>query len=256
MSFSLIVSDVEGCIIPARRGRWDHKGLAALAEYNEAARSGYFPPLTLCTGRPAQFVDAVGQAIGLFVPAICENGGVLYDPASGKHVPLYAVEDRARLDQIRDYMDSTWVKQGWVRLSRGKEICVSIVPLTDRWADIRQLHSELLERLESDLKVDLSALNITFSASAVDITPASIDKGTGVREILDRLGAAADKTLAIGDGGNDLPMFRLCGLAAAPANALPEVKKAADYISPSVETQGVLDVLHRFIGFQPDRNWR
>lgn len=251
MNYELVISDVEGCVIPADRSPWDHQGLALLEQYNRQARVGRFPALTLCTGRPAQFVDAVGQAIGLFVPAICENGAVLYDPATGRHEPLYPLEERERLYLIREYLENTWVRNGWVRLSRGKEICVSIVPTSARWGDIVEVRDELAENLLSELGIDPASVNLTYSAGAVDITPLGVDKGAGVRVLLDRLDASAESAIAIGDGVNDLPMFRLCGLAAAPSNARPEVVRVVDYVAPAAETQGVLDVLRRFTGFDP-----
>lgn len=249
MKFSLIVSDVEGCVIPADRSRWDLEGLAALAAYNDQARLGNVPPLTVCTGRPAQFVDAIGQAIGVFVPAICENGAVFYDPKTARLEPLFPLEELERFRAIYRHLEETWVRNGWVRLARGKEICVSLIPVSNRWADIREVHQELSEKLLRDLKIDPASVHLTYSAGAVDITPLGVDKGSGVKKLLEHLGVDAGTVIAIGDGGNDLPMFKLCGLSAAPANARPEVMRAADYVAPQSETQGVLDVLSRFTGF-------
>ena len=210
-----------------------------------------YPPLTLCSGRPAQFVDAVGQAIGLFVPAICENGAVLYDPQSGEHERLFAEADRSVLRAVRAYIEEVYAAPGWVKVAQGKEICVSVIPRGERWSDIRELYDELHERLDRRLGSALDRLTITYSAGAVDITPAGIDKASGVRTLLERLGIPAEAVLAIGDGGNDLPMLRRCGLAAAPANARPEVREAVAYVAPQPEAKGVLDILARFTGFRP-----
>ena len=50
-----------------------------------------------------------------------------------------------------------------------------------------------------------------------------------------------------GDGFNDLPMIEYAGLGVAMANAPDDLKKLADYIAPSCDEDGLVDVINRFI---------
>jgi len=61
------------------------------------------------------------------------------------------------------------------------------------------------------------------------------------------LGIKTDEIIAVGDGYNDFPFLMACGLKVAMGNAVPELKAIADYIAPSVDEDGIVDVIERFI---------
>ena len=52
--------------------------------------------------------------------------------------------------------------------------------------------------------------------------------------------------IAFGDGYNDLSMLQLAGMGVAMANAAPEVRAQADYITLSNEEDGVAAALLHF----------
>ena len=54
------------------------------------------------------------------------------------------------------------------------------------------------------------------------------------------------ETMAFGDGGNDLTMLRAAGVGVAMGNALDEVKAHADYITSSVDEDGITNALKHF----------
>ena len=75
-----------------------------------------------------------------------------------------------------------------------------------------------------------------YSASFVtpywlEIQPAGISKGAGLRTVMDLCGIARENTAAIGDGENDLPMFYEAGTRVAMNNAMRVLKKEADIIT-------------------------
>src|SRR5215470_10985321 len=66
------------------------------------------------------------------------------------------------------------------------------------------------------------------------------DKLTVFEEILRQEGLRASEAAFVGDDVIDLPVMRRCGLAIAVANARPEVKKEAHYITPHSGGDGAL----------------
>ena len=60
-----------------------------------------------------------------------------------------------------------------------------------------------------------------------------------------RLGLDISETMAFGDGGNDLSIIRRAGIGVAMGNAGPDVKAAADYVTTSVDDDGILNALVR-----------
>ena len=72
-----------------------------------------------------------------------------------------------------------------------------------------------------------------------EIAPRGVNKGAGIKLLLDRLGLSADNAIGIGDSYNDAEMFEVCGTAIAMGNADPEVKRLADKTTSTVSEDGV-----------------
>ncbi len=79
-----------------------------------------------------------------------------------------------------------------------------------------------------------------------DINACGTDKAQGVAAMAARFGLAADEIMAFGDGGNDIPMLRAAGVGVAMGEAGPEVQAAADYVTASVDDDGIRKALIRF----------
>lgn len=74
---------------------------------------------------------------------------------------------------------------------------------------------------------------------AVDVIPARVGKGVGVRALLDYYGIQASQAIAFGDGHNDMSMLREVGCGVAMGNAQADVKAEADAIARSADDDGV-----------------
>ena len=81
----------------------------------------------------------------------------------------------------------------------------------------------------------------------LEVIAGHIDKGEGLRFLLDRLKIDPSEVLAMGDGGSDLPMLRLAGIGVAPANALETVQAGADWVTASCDEDGVAAALEKFV---------
>ena len=79
-----------------------------------------------------------------------------------------------------------------------------------------------------------------------DLTSSTADKANGIRAIAEHMGINISETMAFGDGGNDLTMLRAAGVGVAMGNALDEVKAHADYITSSVDEDGITNALKHF----------
>lgn len=58
------------------------------------------------------------------------------------------------------------------------------------------------------------------------------------QEIAAKAGITLDEMAYVGDDIVDLPVMRVCGLAIAPANARPQIKAMAHYITPNAGGDG------------------
>jgi hypothetical protein len=91
-------------------------------------------------------------------------------------------------------------------------------------------------------------VDITYSSSIgmIEISTAGITKGSGLAEVADLLGVAAEDVVAFGDMPNDLPMLRWAGHGVAMANGHPDVLAVADEVTAANSADGVAQVLERW----------
>lgn len=80
-----------------------------------------------------------------------------------------------------------------------------------------------------------------------DITMKSADKGMGLSAIIARHGIKPEETMAFGDGGNDMSIIKKAGIGVAMGNANEPLKNAADYITDSVDEDGIYKALERWV---------
>lgn len=81
----------------------------------------------------------------------------------------------------------------------------------------------------------------------LQITHAGATKQLGILKVAELLGIKTHEIIGVGDSYNDFPLLMACGLKVAMGNAAPELKAIADYIAPTVDEDGVADVIEKFI---------
>ena len=79
-----------------------------------------------------------------------------------------------------------------------------------------------------------------------DIVPAGGNKQVGMKKILEYYGIRSEECMAFGDGGNDIPMLQYAGIGVAMGNARPEVQQVANFVTSSVDDNGIVFALKHF----------
>ena len=80
----------------------------------------------------------------------------------------------------------------------------------------------------------------------VDVTAKGNTKQNGIDQIIRHFGIKLEETMAFGDGGNDISMLRHAGIGVAMGNANDNVKAVADYVTTSVDEDGIAHALEQF----------
>ncbi len=247
----LVVSDIEGCL-NLDESTYDHEALSSIRLANQLARpDNPIPFITVCSGRQHGFVEAMVRMIGGRMPAIFENGCGLFFPNRSLydeyewHPSLAEPSARLNRDKIREAAGRICRRTGARRVI-GKEVLVSLHPPSSM--SVQELH----EFVEKNLVEKGIAASVSNSASAVDIAPVGIDKGTGLQWLMQKVGEQFPldtcNVTGIGDSRGDLAFLRLVGFPAVPANAAAEAKAVARYCSPESDGRGVADIMERCIG--------
>ena len=80
----------------------------------------------------------------------------------------------------------------------------------------------------------------------MDLNVRGVDKSLGIQQVMNYYGLTMAEAMAFGDGGNDVPMVRDAAVGVAMGNACDELKAVADYITSSVDEDGVSRALEHF----------
>ena len=76
-----------------------------------------------------------------------------------------------------------------------------------------------------------------------DIINVDNSKAVGIESILRHLGVGREECICFGDGANDIEMLEYCGIGVAMGNAPEEVRSHADYVTTSVDDEGIEQAL-------------
>ena len=71
-------------------------------------------------------------------------------------------------------------------------------------------------------------------------------KGIGLLKLAELLGLQREQVIAFGDGENDISMLQYAGIGVAMGNATPACKAAADFITRTVDEDGVAFACEHF----------
>lgn len=244
--FDAIFCDVDGCLSPEFFGPADPATLAAVSDHNRRAHeSRDRPPLTLCTGRPLPFADAMARIVGVRdLPVICEGGAWMLDPATYR----WSMDPNLTEDHLALARElGRWALETFdgAYLETGKTAAVTI--FHDRGP--AYLRDEVVPPLEAELARRGAPYRVAMTWTCINVEPLAVSKATG----LDRAIAHADldpaRLAGIGDTMSDLAIRERVAFFACPANADDELKPHADYVSPFDEAKGVVDILERLAQF-------
>jgi Cof subfamily protein (haloacid dehalogenase superfamily) len=225
--------------------------------------------VVLVTGRMFRAVRPYALEAGLDDPVVCYQGAVVAEPVSGRwlrHVPIPLELARETIAAVNEagfglncYVDD--------------ELYVAeITPEARRYADFQhlELHAvgDLLAWLDrpptklvviedpevlDDLKQRMlgrfdGRLYISKSLPYfLEFASPDVTKAAGLDFLSEHAGFSRERTVAFGDGENDVELIEWAGYGVAVANAHDRVKEVADFICLSVDDEGVAQVLEAFL---------
>jgi len=97
----------------------------------------------------------------------------------------------------------------------------------------------LLEQIDRNFDVETAIME----GENVEVTTSGISKASGLQTLAAHLDFSLERTIAIGDSGNDVRMLEAVGYPIAMGNAPPEIQALAWRVAPPVGERGVAKVL-------------
>jgi hypothetical protein len=223
----------------------------------------------IATGRMFRSVRPYLEAAGIDDPVICYQGAVVADPATGRflrHEPIPVELARETIAALRDegfhvncYVnDELYVARRTpeaARYATFQHLPVHEVGDLAAWLSepptklVSIDDPEKLDVLETRMK-ERFAGRLYISKSLpyfLEFASADVTKGSGLDFVSEHVGFTAERTVAFGDGENDVELLEWPVFGIAVANAHQRVLEVADWVCPSADEEGVAQVIEALL---------
>jgi hydroxymethylpyrimidine pyrophosphatase-like HAD family hydrolase len=179
----------------------------------------------LVTGRRLDDVLARCACSDCFDYVIAENGAVAYRPAT---------RERQRLAEP--------IPGNFVAALRSR----GVSPLEIGEVTVATHEAARASVLECIRETGLE-LHMVFDRRAVIVLPPGVNKATGMKFALRRLGLSQHEAVGVGDAENDHSFLRLAECPVAVANAIDSIKQAAAFVTNAPAGEGVRELIDQLV---------
>jgi HAD superfamily hydrolase (TIGR01484 family) len=266
MSRRLFAIDLDGTLLRAD-GTIDPRDFAAIRRAIDAG-----VVVTLATGRLVTGTLPTARALGLEHPIVCADGGILVSPRTGERleqrpIPLHVAQRASRTLSARALAPFVLMYDAVHCDERGREHAeyvgvwtreVTVHPRLDEadaWRregevafmvgiGARDCVEEALAAVDAEHGDVLESVRFRMNRSVTEwwvllARPRGCSKGAALARLCQRLGIARERTAAVGDHFNDVPMFEFVARSFAMGQAVPAVRAAAsDGLRATIATGG------------------
>ena len=229
--------------------------------------------VVIATGRMYRSVRPYAEAVGIVDPLVCYQGAAVVDRVSGEwllHEPIPLALAREAIGAVQDegfalncYVDDELYVAAITKHARAYADFQSI-PLHEVGDLLGWIERPPTKLVVVDDPAALDALRPRLEARFggrlyiakslpyfLELASPAISKGSGLAFVAEHVGFAAERTIAFGDGENDLELLDWAGFGIAVENADDRLKGRADWICPSAEEEGVAQVLEALLDLSP-----
>lgn len=228
--------------------------------------------VVLCTGRMYAATKSIAQEFGLTTPVICYQGGLVKNIHNNDKTLLETtmpenlarevikelkekniffnlyINDVLMVERdshlIRQYVDARNIEYKIIGNSENLDLkgLNKILAIDDDTNVIENLQKTMAQKYENELYV------IRSTPRFCEFSNIQATKGNAVRFLCDLWNLTQDEVMACGDQDNDIEMLKAAGIKVAMGNATEDLKKIADYVTATVDEDGVAKAVCKFIG--------
>lgn len=240
--FDAVICDIDGCLGPESSAPLNAAVLGKIAEHNRRAITGGDRPIvTVCSGRPQPFAEAVCRFIANdVVPCVAENGVWLHDPRENVYLrdPAITPEHMEAVHAATAWIETNLVGKGVV-IQPGKSASISL------WHPSTPYLRSTVPELGSVFAENRWPFRVSMTVAWINCDLSHVSKATGIARLVERTGFEKARLAGIGDTVSDRAIAESVGFFACPANAEAPLKAMAAFVSEHREAEGVLDILSR-----------
>lgn len=241
----LFITDLDGCIsMPFIPPKWDI--ITEIKKLNELSKTdGNIPPMTICTGRPMPYAEAVYQWLGMYKPFLFESGGGVYDMNNNKlhwH-PTFDEQREKELSELKQHLRTSFIEK-----------YPNTIPEFAKHTDSGIINQapDVIHEMYPVIKeyVDLKYPNfeVHYTDVSINVISKSTNKGEGIKFLCQLLELDLEEVAFIGDTGGDRPGLEIVRMPFAPKNAMESAKEVSD-VMDGEDADAVLQAYKKVIEY-------
>ena len=237
-----LLVDLDGTVLP----RNDRPTPAVIEAVQAASR---LIPVAIASGRAQDDVAHYARLFGLTTPQVADNGATLIDPVTGRAIVRHVI-DRADAEAAVKTLQPVAMR---VLACDAGRFIPDAAGITN-WAVSIVMAQFATEAEATEWAGRLTSESINASVSVdnqgdwyLDCTKADVDKGSGARDFARYVGVELADLMVIGDGWNDIPMFRVAGTSIGMEGAPAELLDLADHVAPGIDSDGAARAIVQYI---------
>lgn len=218
MRYQVAAFDYDGTI--AHHEHVSNEVVDALQQLKASRRK-----IILVTGRELSDLKRVFPQFNVFDSIVAENGALVYNPATLEERLLGEAPPAPFVQYLKD--------NGVAPMSVGRVIVATWEPQQNKV-------------LEAIKKFGIER-QVIFNKGAVMVLPSGVNKAKGLSSVLKELNFSMHNVVVAGDAENDNAMLKAAECAVAVQNALPALKQAADWTTPSDYGKGIIELINQLL---------
>jgi len=238
----LFAVDLDGCIShPYKTPVW--KAINKIRELNLESRSSEFiPPLTVCTGRPYPYAEAVCQWLDIRLPFVFESAAVYH---------WHGNRIETALDGNKDLLEPILEMKKWLSaelLPKYPSAMIEFTKMIDAGviSPSKETIQKMYDEIQTYVDINYPDLEIHTTEVSVNILIKGNNKFQGLKLLGKNLGMSLNEMAYIGDSSGDLKALEHVKMAFTPLNGIEEVKEVATTLKYET-TEAVLDAYRKII---------
>lgn len=233
--------------------------------------------VVIATGRMYNSALLIAKEIGINSPIVCYQGALIKDCQTGETIYDMSLEETTARKVIKDLKkdkefiniyinDKLYVEEETDYISEyaiTKKVDYKVVGDFNS-IEFKSLNKILVMNKDPEKIIKLvKNLNHNYKDKvfAVKSTPTYCEicnpkatKGNAIKFLANMWNIKQEEIMAAGDQDNDIEMLKAAGVKVAMGNATEELKAVANYITDSIDNDGIVKAVEKFIEIE-DRKW-
>lgn len=261
----MVATDIDGTILKYT-GEFNKEVIECIKNLDKSGIK-----VVLVTGRMYKSAKKIADEIGISSPIVSFQGALVCDNSEDEKVlyerdipndlalkiidwahneniymnlymddNLYVEQENEYTHKYVDHQHIPFVVKPFSELKIDKVNKILLIDYND---------AERVTRLTKKLQEDFPELFICKSCDYFcEVCHPEATKGDGLKFLQEKLGLSKDEILTIGDHNNDIELLNAGGIKVAMGNATDELKAIADYVTDTVDNNGFVKAMEKFIG--------